>query len=78
MTKKEKAAEEALELEMAIEDLKEFFRERYSYIALELSDKEIGKFLNRFPRGSWVHVEKMADKLQDYILANGLSSDVQP
>lgn len=50
-------------------DFKRYWFERYSYIDLNLDDKQIEEFIVR-GNGS---IEKATDLASDYLLANGLA-----
>lgn len=53
-----------------------YFQKNYGYISHSLSSKQIEKFLNQ-PTIKRVSLQKKADYFQDYLLANGLTDDVQ-
>jgi len=53
-----------------IEEFKDYFRDNYSYIQNDLSDREIQQFLDRsYIKGK--NIVSAADSFADYLLANG-------
>lgn len=59
-------------MEEKVKEFKEYWNNHNSYISLELSDKEIKKFIKRFPK-----IEKAVDMAVDYQLSNGIG-EVEP
>jgi hypothetical protein len=55
-------------------DFKKFFNREYSYISLDLSDKDIQEYLDE---NKGKTLEKTADLFSDYVLSQGLASEVQ-
>lgn len=53
------------------ESLKQYFRENYSHISLEMSETELDMWILESP--FMMEVSRMADMLADYLLANGLA-----
>ena len=55
------------------QSLKEFFKDHYSYVYIDLSTSMLQDFIDRFPDLS---VQRVADYLYDHILSQGLADDV--
>lgn len=54
--------------ENKVETFKEYWREHYSFIAMELTDEEITEFIKRTNS-----ISRATDIAVDYLLANGLA-----
>ena len=59
-------------LENQIEEFKQYWNDRYSYVSLELSDDEIVEYIVKYEE-----VFIAADRAYDYHLANGLGDVVE-
>jgi len=57
-------------VEFTSRELRDYFIENYPYISLELNDSDLYYFTIGLPSNS--SLEMAADRLSDYILANGL------
>jgi hypothetical protein len=64
------------ETEVTVKEFNSYFQKNYGYISHSLSNKQIEKYLNQ-PTIKRVSLPKKADYFQDYLLANGLTDDVQ-
>jgi len=60
---------------ISAEELKSYFLENYPYISLELSSKELEKFISDYSNRFSIKV--LANFLSDYILANNLGEVVE-
>jgi len=55
---------------ISLNELKEFFREHYGYIDMELTDKELLEFLHEANKKGY-SLPRTADMLSDLLLASG-------
>ena len=62
---------------VTVEELKQYFYLHYSYISLDMSDEEIEEFLSEDYIAKCRDISQIANLLSDYVLSQGLASEVQ-
>ena len=63
--------------QVTVEELKQYFYTHYSYISLDMLDEDVEEFLSRDYIAKCRDISQIANLLSDYVLSQGLATEVQ-